>query len=98
MLNSNHNKKIYSFELGIESDIKNLISMNKNKNKNKNKRKSISAYVRTSTPRRCWEIVQETYREIIKDNSLDIELGLFGMIISELMKSHTFLRMSKMMD
>ena len=80
------NKKIYSFELGIESKLSNIESMKKNKNK----RKSISAYVRTETPRRCWEIVREVYRELISDDTLDFDLGLFGMNCDELINQSNF--------
>ena len=58
--------------------------------KNKNKRKSISAYVRTETPRRCWEIVREVYRELISDDTLDFDLGLFGMNCDELINQSNF--------
>ena len=80
------NKRIYSFELGIESQLKNITSMKKNKNN----KKSISAYVRTITPRRCWEIVREVYKEIINDVSLECDLGLFGMDCDELIHQSNF--------
>ena len=79
-------KKIYSFELGIESELNNLFSL---KRKN-NKKKKISAYVRTSTPRRCWEIVREAYKELIIYESSNFEMSLFGMDCSDLIRESNF--------
>ena len=79
-------KKIYSFELGIESELCKLFSLKRKESK----KKKISAYVRTSTPRRCWEIVREAYKELIIHESKNFEMSLFGMDCADLIRESNF--------
>ena len=86
LIKNSSKKKIYSFELGIESNLDHIFSLKRIKSN----KKKISAYVRTFTHRRCWEIVKEVYKELIFHNSENIELSLFGMDCSDLIKESNF--------